>query len=95
MIMGFDWHRMAARLADDAGNVQPGGVILFKRNIEEAEQTHALLREVQKWPDDRCSAAWTWKAEQSIGFAMQWRGFRRHLEVAARFSLLCFASMGC
>ena len=28
--------------------LHPGGVILFKRNIEEAAQTHALLRDVQK-----------------------------------------------
>ena len=30
------------------GTLQPGGVILFQRNIEEAAQTHALLRDVQK-----------------------------------------------
>src|SRR3974377_245507 len=48
MIMGFDGTAMSARLRDMLRTLQPGGVILFKRNIEEAAQTHALLRDVQK-----------------------------------------------
>jgi len=48
MIMGFDGTAMSARLRDMLRALQPGGVILFKRNIEEAAQTHALLRDVQK-----------------------------------------------
>ncbi len=38
---------MSARLRSMLGTLHPGGVILFQRNIEEAVQTHALLREVQ------------------------------------------------
>ena len=48
MIMGFDGTAMDDRLRTMLATLQPGGVILFKRNIEEAAQTHALLREVQK-----------------------------------------------
>jgi beta-N-acetylhexosaminidase len=48
MIMGFDGTEMSARLRTMLATLSPGGVILFKRNIEEAAQTHALLREVQK-----------------------------------------------
>ncbi len=38
---------MSARLRSMLGTLHPGGVILFQRNVEEAAQTHALLREVQ------------------------------------------------
>src|SRR3974390_2630861 len=48
MIMGFDGTEMSARLKTMLATFSPGGVILFKRNIEEAAQTHALLRDVQK-----------------------------------------------
>ena len=48
MIMGFDGTVMSERLAEMLTTLQPGGVILFKRNIEEATQTHALLRDAQK-----------------------------------------------
>ena len=48
MIMGFDGTRMSVGLRTMLEKLQPGGVILFKRNIEEAAQTHSLLREVQK-----------------------------------------------
>ena len=58
--------------------LQPGGVILFKRNIEEAAQTHALCcASAEDRCGGRCSAAWTWKAGRSIDFAMRSRGFRR------------------
>ena len=48
MIMGFDGTEMSTRLRDMLGTLWPGGVILFKRNIEEAAQAHRLLRDVQK-----------------------------------------------
>jgi len=48
MIMGFDGDAMSAHLRTMLATFQPGGVILFKRNIQEAAQTHALLREAQK-----------------------------------------------
>jgi len=48
MIMGFDGTEVSARLKKMLATLAPGGVILFKRNVEEAAQTHALLRDVQK-----------------------------------------------
>jgi beta-N-acetylhexosaminidase len=48
MIMGFEGTVLDGRLRDMLTTLRPGGVILFKRNIEEARQTHALLRDVQK-----------------------------------------------
>ena len=48
MIMGFEGAVMSARLRRMLATHSPAGVILFKRNIEEAAQTHTLLREVQK-----------------------------------------------
>jgi beta-N-acetylhexosaminidase len=48
LIMGFDGAGVSARLRSMLGTFYPGGIILFKRNIAEAAQTHALLREAQK-----------------------------------------------
>jgi beta-N-acetylhexosaminidase len=48
LIMGFDGTGVSARLRSMLGTLQPGGVILFKRNTAEAAQTRALLREAQK-----------------------------------------------
>jgi len=48
MIMGFDGTSMSAHLSAMLGTFHPGGVILFKRNIADAAQTHALLREAQR-----------------------------------------------
>ena len=48
LIMGFDGTGMSAHLRSMLGTLHPSGVILFKRNIAEAAQTHALLREAQK-----------------------------------------------
>ena len=48
MIMGFDGTAMSERLQSMFTTLHPGGVILFKRNIEEAAQTHALLRDTQR-----------------------------------------------
>lgn len=39
---------MTQRLRLMLSMFQPGGIILFQRNIEDAEQTHGLLRETQK-----------------------------------------------
>jgi beta-N-acetylhexosaminidase len=47
MIMGFDGTSVSARLRTLLATFHPGGVILFKRNITDAAQTHALLRESQ------------------------------------------------
>jgi beta-N-acetylhexosaminidase len=46
--MGFDGTTMSQRLRVMLSKFQPGGIILFKRNVEDARQTHALLREAQK-----------------------------------------------
>src|ERR1017187_8441486 len=48
LIMGFDGTPVSAHLRSMLGTLHPSGVILFKRNIAEAAQTHALLREAQK-----------------------------------------------
>src|ERR1700681_3959643 len=48
LIIGFDGIEMSPRLASLLTKIQPGGVILFARNITGAEQTHTLLRECQK-----------------------------------------------
>ncbi len=48
MIMRFDGTAVDERLQTMLTRLRPGGVILFKRNIEEAAQTHRLLRDVQK-----------------------------------------------
>jgi beta-N-acetylhexosaminidase len=47
LIIGCGGTTMSARLRSMLGTMQPGGVILFQRNIEEAAQTHALLRDVK------------------------------------------------
>jgi len=48
LIMGFDGTAVSTRLRLMLATLCPSGVILFKRNIEEPAQTHALLREAQK-----------------------------------------------
>src|SRR5713101_5903866 len=48
LIIGFDGTKMSPRLTSLLTKIQPGGVILFARNITVAKQTHALLRECQK-----------------------------------------------
>jgi beta-N-acetylhexosaminidase len=48
LIMGFDGASVSAHLRSMLGTLHPSGVILFKRNIAEAGQTHALLHEAQK-----------------------------------------------
>jgi len=46
--MGFDGTDVSAKLRSMLGTLQPAGVILFKRNIEEAAQVHTLLRHSQQ-----------------------------------------------
>jgi beta-N-acetylhexosaminidase len=48
LIMGFDGTGMSARLRVMLDTLCPGGIILFKRNIHDAAQTHALLRDAQR-----------------------------------------------
>jgi beta-N-acetylhexosaminidase len=48
LIIGFTGTEMSPRLASLLTTIQPAGVILFARNINNALQTHALLRECQK-----------------------------------------------
>ena len=45
--MGFDGTDCSARLRSTFASLQPGGIILFKRNISAAEQTWQLLRDAQ------------------------------------------------
>lgn len=48
LIMGFDGINLSSRLHLMLATLCPAGIILFKRNLETAPQTHALLREAQK-----------------------------------------------
>lgn len=48
MIVGFGGTSVSARLRSMLGTFHPGGIILFKRNIEEPEQVHALLRDSRR-----------------------------------------------
>jgi beta-N-acetylhexosaminidase len=48
LIMGFDGVEMSQRLRLMLSTFRPGGIILFKRNLEHAKQAHALLSEAQK-----------------------------------------------
>ncbi len=48
LIMGFDGTEMSPKLRTMISTLQPGGVILFRRNIEEAKQTYELVRESAK-----------------------------------------------
>jgi beta-N-acetylhexosaminidase len=42
LIMGFDGTAMSPKMRTTLSTLQPGGVILFRRNIEEAQQTYEL-----------------------------------------------------
>ncbi len=48
LIMGYDGAEISPRLRSTLSTLQPGGIILFKRNIAAARQTWELLRESQK-----------------------------------------------
>src|SRR5258707_4572865 len=47
LVIGFDGAEMSPRLAELLTRVQPAGVILFARNIVNAQQTHKLLKDCQ------------------------------------------------
>src|SRR5713101_135206 len=47
LIIGFDGAEMSPRLASLLSRIQPAGVILFARNIANAQQTHKLLKDCQ------------------------------------------------
>jgi beta-N-acetylhexosaminidase len=47
LTIGFDGTEMSPKLADLHTRIQPAGVILFARNIVNAQQTHKLLRDCQ------------------------------------------------
>ena len=48
LIMGFDGTVLSPRLRLMLDTFQPGGIILFQRNVEDPGQTHALLSEARK-----------------------------------------------
>ena len=57
LTFGFDGTEISTALRTALKTLQPGGVILFTRNIESPRQTHALLKAVQKesaFPLFRC-----------------------------------------
>ena len=47
LIIGFDGTEVSPALADLLNRIQPAGIILFARNIVNAQQTHKLLRDCQ------------------------------------------------
>ena len=48
IICGFDGTEFTPQLCNRLSVMQPGGIILFKRNLVSPEQTHSLLRESQR-----------------------------------------------
>jgi beta-N-acetylhexosaminidase len=48
LIFGFDGTEFSPSLAGTLKTLQPGGIILFSRNIESPRQTHALLKAAEK-----------------------------------------------
>lgn len=48
LIVGFDGTEMSAQLAELLSGIQPAGVILFARNIINAQQTHRLLEDCRR-----------------------------------------------
>ena len=53
LIVGFDGVEMSSPLAALLTRIQPAGVILFGRNIVNAQQTHQLLKDCQGYISDR------------------------------------------
>lgn len=49
LIVGFDGTEMSPALSSLLSRIQPAGVILFARNIVNAQQTHELLKNCQKY----------------------------------------------
>ena len=56
LIVGFHGTDMSPRLRSLLRRLQPGGVILFARNISSGEQTHRLLKECQSCVSTRLFA---------------------------------------
>ena len=48
IVMGFDGTDMTPALSSLISKIQPGGIILFARNIVTAQQTHELLKQCQR-----------------------------------------------
>jgi beta-N-acetylhexosaminidase len=48
LIIGFDGTAISARLRSILGTLLPGGIILFRRNIEDPAQVNAVLRDAQR-----------------------------------------------
>ena len=53
LIVGFDGTEVTPALAEMLTRIQPAGVILFARNIINAQQTHKLLKDCQSCVKDR------------------------------------------
>src|SRR5947209_1020018 len=56
-IIGFEGAELSAALAEMLTRIQPAGVILFARNIVNAQQTHKLLKNCQSCVRDRLFTA--------------------------------------
>ena len=48
LTFGFDGTTLTPELRSTLRDLQPGGIILFARNIQSARQTHSLLKAAQK-----------------------------------------------
>lgn len=55
LVIGFDGTEVTHVLAEMLTRIQPAGVILFARNIINAQQTHQLLKDCQSCVNDRLS----------------------------------------
>ena len=51
MVIGFDGTALSPQLRDLLIRIQPAGVVLFARNIQNAQQTHRLLKDCQSRVD--------------------------------------------
>ena len=96
MIMGFDGTEMSTRLRDMLGTLRPGGVILFKRNIEDGgADAQAVARCAEGWP--RCPLFRC--VDMEGGTVDRFRDAVARIpsaaEVARRDRRLCIASTGC
>jgi len=56
-IIGFEGAELSAALAEMLTRIQPAGVILFARNIVNAQQTHKLLKDCQSCVRERLFTA--------------------------------------
>ncbi len=53
LVIGFDGTEFSPELRDLLSRIQPAGVILFARNIVNAQQTHQLLKDCQRAVEER------------------------------------------